>query len=53
MLTEWRQFGELDWAAIAEQSAGAVVADTRNALDPATIAQTGLRYLRNGASGGF
>lgn len=53
VLTEWRQFGELDWAAIAEQSAGAVVADTRNALDPATIAQTGLRYLRNGASGGF
>jgi UDPglucose 6-dehydrogenase len=53
VLTEWPQFVELDWPAIAEQASDAVLLDTRNLLDPATIARTGLTYLGNGRPSGF
>ncbi|KRE33095.1 UDP-glucose 6-dehydrogenase [Mycobacterium sp. Soil538] len=53
VLTEWPQFRDLDWAAIAEHAPGAVVADTRNLLDPATVEAAGLRYLGNGRADGF
>lgn len=53
VLTEWPQFRELNWPAIAEQAPGAVVLDTRNLLDPATLADTGLRYLGNGTPTGY
>jgi UDPglucose 6-dehydrogenase len=48
VLTEWREFGELDWSVVAEQSPDAVVLDTRNVLDPAVVDRAGLRYVGNG-----
>ncbi len=53
LLTEWPQFRELDWSAIAEHAPSAVVADTRNLLDPAAVATAGLTYLGNGRAAGF
>lgn len=53
VLTEWPQFRDLDWVAIAEQAPGAVVVDTRNLLHPAAVAAAGLRYLGNGYPDGF
>ncbi|HKV18044.1 MAG TPA: UDP-glucose/GDP-mannose dehydrogenase family protein [Mycobacterium sp.] len=53
LLTEWPEFRELDWAAIADQAPGAVVLDTRNLLDAPLLADAGLRHLRNGVPGGF
>jgi UDPglucose 6-dehydrogenase len=53
VLTEWPEFRDLDWAAIAEQSREAVVVDTRNLLDATMIADAGLRLVGNGVPGGF
>lgn len=53
VLTEWPQFRDLDWVAVAEQAPGAVVLDTRNLLSRDVIAGTGLRYLGNGTPGGY
>jgi len=53
VLTEWPQFTELDWRAIACEAPGAVVLDTRNVLTPARIAAAGLTYLGNGVPEGF
>lgn len=53
VLTEWPQFRELDWALIAEQAPGAVVLDTRNLLDPALLADSGLTYVGNGTPSGY
>ncbi|MEN4475945.1 UDP-glucose/GDP-mannose dehydrogenase family protein [Mycolicibacterium cosmeticum] len=53
VLTEWPEFRDLDWARIAENAPGAVVVDTRNLLDGAALAGTGLTYLGNGTPSGF
>jgi UDPglucose 6-dehydrogenase len=53
VLTEWPQFRDLDWQAIARDAPLAVVLDTRNALEPAAIEAAGLAYLGNGAPCGF
>lgn len=53
VLTEWPQFRDLDWHAIAREAPGAVVVDTRNLLDAAGIRAAGLSYLGNGAPEGF
>ena len=53
VLTEWPQFVDLDWPAIAEQAPDAVLLDTRNRLDPIVIETAGLRYLGNGRPSGF
>ena len=53
VLTEWPEFVDLDWAAIAEQSPDGVVIDTRNILDPSRIGDVGLRYVGNGRPTGF
>lgn len=53
VLTEWPQFRDLDWAVIADHAPGAVVADTRNLLDPQIVGAAGLRYLGNGRADGF
>ncbi|ODQ86810.1 UDP-glucose dehydrogenase family protein [Mycolicibacterium holsaticum] len=53
VLTEWPEFRRLNWPLIAEQSPGAVVVDTRNLLDPASLADTGLTYLGNGLPSGY
>lgn len=53
VLTEWPQFRDLDWRAIARDAPQAVVLDARNMLDPATVRAAGLSYLGNGVPHGF
>lgn len=53
VLTEWPQFRELDWQAIAHDAPTTVVLDARNVLDAAAVRATGLNYLGNGMSLGF
>jgi UDPglucose 6-dehydrogenase len=48
VLTEWPEFVDLDWSVVAREAPDAVVLDTRNVLDPASIAAVGLRYVGNG-----
>nr|WP_279537770.1 UDP binding domain-containing protein [Amycolatopsis acidicola] len=43
ILTEWPQFRELDWPRIAALTRRPVVVDTRNLLDDALLAGTGVR----------
>lgn len=52
-LTEWPQFRDLDWGTIAHDAPLAVVLDTRNSLDPATVRAAGLIYLGNVVPQGF
>lgn len=44
LLTEWPEFRALDWARIAGLLDGRSVIDTRNHLDPRTVARAGLSY---------
>lgn len=44
LVTEWPEFRELDWAAVAERMAGRTVIDGRNFLDPRTLDSAGLIY---------
>ncbi|HEX6390537.1 MAG TPA: UDP-glucose/GDP-mannose dehydrogenase family protein [Solirubrobacteraceae bacterium] len=44
LVTEWSEFGELDWQAVAGEMAGKVVIDGRNALDSAAVGAAGLIY---------
>jgi UDPglucose 6-dehydrogenase len=53
ILTEWGEFADLDWVAIAEQCSDAVLLDTRNLLEPTVIERAGLRYVGNGRPTGF
>ncbi|WP_156688588.1 UDP-glucose dehydrogenase family protein [Mycobacterium sp. Marseille-P9652] len=53
VLTEWPQFRDLDWRAIARDAPLAAVLDTRNLLDPAAVRAAGLAYLGNGVPQGF
>ena len=53
VLTEWPQFTELDWRAVAREAPGAVVVDTRNVLDGHQLSALALTYLGNGVPRGF
>jgi UDPglucose 6-dehydrogenase len=44
LVTEWREFLELDWATVAARMSGDVVVDGRNALDPDAVRRAGLVY---------
>jgi UDPglucose 6-dehydrogenase len=44
LVTEWRQFLELDWAEVAAAMSGDLIVDGRNALDPAAVRAAGLLY---------
>ncbi|HEY4812427.1 MAG TPA: UDP-glucose/GDP-mannose dehydrogenase family protein [Solirubrobacteraceae bacterium] len=44
LVTEWRQFLELDWSEVAAAMSGTVVVDGRNALDPEAIRAAELIY---------
>ncbi len=44
LVTEWREFLELDFEKVASAMRGNVVIDGRNALDPATVRAAGLVY---------
>ncbi len=44
LVTEWREFQNLDWSAVAGRMAGRLVVDGRNALDPSAVRAGGLEY---------
>jgi UDPglucose 6-dehydrogenase len=44
LVTEWREFIELDWKRVAEAMSGTLIVDGRNALDPDAIRAAGLIY---------
>jgi UDPglucose 6-dehydrogenase len=44
LVTEWPQFAELDWGALAETMANPLLVDGRNFLDPASVRAAGLTY---------
>ncbi len=44
LVTEWREFAELDWTAAAERMARPLVVDGRNFLDPEVVRAAGLAY---------
>jgi UDPglucose 6-dehydrogenase len=44
LVTEWPEFGELDFRDVAGAMRGTLVVDGRNFLDPASVAAAGLRY---------
>ncbi|PYE17444.1 UDPglucose 6-dehydrogenase [Williamsia limnetica] len=46
--TEWPEFTELDWAAIADVADDPVVIDTRTFLDPGQLSRCGIRLYSNG-----
>ena len=44
LVTEWPEFAELDFAALAASMRGTLLIDGRNFLDPATVRNAGLDY---------
>jgi UDPglucose 6-dehydrogenase len=44
LVTEWKEFGDLDWQAVGERMTGDLVVDGRNALDAAAVRGAGLAY---------
>jgi UDPglucose 6-dehydrogenase len=44
LVTEWSEFGELDWAAVQKAMTGNIVIDGRNALDGDALRAAGLEY---------
>ncbi|MBV8988594.1 MAG: UDP-glucose/GDP-mannose dehydrogenase family protein [Solirubrobacterales bacterium] len=44
IVTEWPEFAELDWSAMAERMPGRLVIDGRNFLDPADVRGAGFVY---------
>ena len=48
LVTEWREFRDIDWAAAAATMRGDLVYDTRRLLDPAPVTAAGLRYAALG-----
>jgi UDPglucose 6-dehydrogenase len=44
LVTEWPEFGELDFAEVAAAMRGTLVVDGRNFLDPEAVTEAGLSY---------
>ena len=44
LVTEWSEFRDLDWAAVAGAMARPLIVDGRNYLDPATLVAAGFEY---------
>jgi len=44
LVTEWPEFGDLDWSGLAARMAGTLVVDGRNFLDPSIVRGAGLDY---------
>jgi UDPglucose 6-dehydrogenase len=44
LVTEWDEFRDMDWQAVAHAMTGTLVIDGRNALDPAAVRAAGLTY---------
>lgn len=45
IVTEWREFAELDWEAAARSMRGRTIFDGRNILDPKRMDEIGIEYL--------
>ena len=52
IVTEWPEFSELDWAAVAKRMAGRLVVDGRNCVDPRAVVGAGLEYEGIGRANG-
>jgi UDPglucose 6-dehydrogenase len=50
LVTEWDEFQQLDFDAVAEAMSGKLIIDGRNALDPAAVSAAGLTYEGIGRS---
>jgi UDPglucose 6-dehydrogenase len=50
LVTEWREFADLDWAAAAARMTRPLVVDGRNFLDPEALASAGFEYEGIGRS---
>jgi UDPglucose 6-dehydrogenase len=44
LVTEWAEFGALDWSEVATRMARPLIVDGRNYLDPKTLAEAGFDY---------
>jgi UDPglucose 6-dehydrogenase len=44
LVTEWREFAQLDWAEVAKRMARPLIVDGRNFLDPQALAAAGFEY---------
>jgi len=44
LVTEWPEFGELDWANVAKRMANPLLVDGRNFLDPQPVRAAGITY---------
>jgi UDPglucose 6-dehydrogenase len=44
LVTEWREFAELDWAAAGEKMTRPLIVDGRNFLDPDALVKAGFEY---------
>ncbi len=44
IVTEWPEFGEIDWGAAAQRMAGRLVIDGRNCLDAGAVRSAGFTY---------
>jgi UDPglucose 6-dehydrogenase len=44
LVTEWREFAELDWVAVAARMARPLIVDGRNFLDAAALRRAGFEY---------
>jgi UDPglucose 6-dehydrogenase len=49
LVTEWQQYRELDWEAMAARMRSRIILDGRNALDRAKLTRFGFRYLGIGS----
>ena len=45
LVTEWQQYRELDWEAVATRMRSRIVLDGRNALDRSRLARFGFHYI--------
>jgi UDPglucose 6-dehydrogenase len=52
LVTEWREFAQLDWAEVAKRMARPLIVDGRNFLDPQALAAAGFEYEGIGRSAG-
>jgi UDPglucose 6-dehydrogenase len=50
LVTEWKEFADLDWAKLAGEMANPVLIDGRNFLDPADVRAAGFAYEGIGRS---
>ena len=51
LVTEWPEFGDADWSALAAEMANPLLVDGRNFLDPAAMAAAGFTYEGIGRGG--